>query len=164
MDAVFGRRRTKGARLEGEVRLAAPEDRQGFLALAEALYRELGEDRPPRGRLVQLFDDTVAPASPFKLLFAVVGDELCGMLSLAIVATTQGAGCFAYVDDVFVLEQYRRQGLGAKLMREALEYARKSGCVRVELSARRDNVAARRLYERLGFREVDGIRYLLMLS
>jgi ribosomal protein S18 acetylase RimI-like enzyme len=85
------------------------------------------------------------------------------MLSLAIVPTTQGAGCFGYLDDVFVLEQYRRQGIGAKLMREALNHARKCGCVRVELGTRRDNIHARRLYERLGFQEVDGVRYSLML-
>jgi ribosomal protein S18 acetylase RimI-like enzyme len=48
-------------------------------------------------------------------------------------------------------------------MREALNHARKSGCVRVELGTRRDNVHARRLYERLGFEEVDGVRYWLVL-
>jgi ribosomal protein S18 acetylase RimI-like enzyme len=100
---------------------------------------------------------------PFKLFFAVVADEPCGMLSLAIVPTTQGAGCFGYLDDVFVLQQRRGQGIGAELMREAVNHARKSGCVRVELGTRRDNVHARRLYERLGFEEVDGVRYWLVL-
>ena len=136
---------------------------QAFLVLAEALYDELGEERPPGHRLMELFDDAVAPDSPFKLFFAVEGGELCGMLSLAIVFTTQGAGRFGYLDDVFVLEQHRGQGIGAKLMREAVNHARKSGCVRVELGTRWDNVQARRLYERLGFREVDGVRYWLML-
>lgn len=160
---MFGRRLTRRAESRAEVRLAAAEDWQAFLVLADALYDELGEDRPPRSRLMKLFDDAVAPDSPFKLFFAVEGGELCGMLSLAIMPTTQGAGCFGYLDDVFVLEQHRGQGIGAKLMREALNHARKSGCVRVELGTRRDNINARRLYERLGFREVDGVRYSLML-
>jgi ribosomal protein S18 acetylase RimI-like enzyme len=160
---MFGRRLVRRAESQAEVRLAAAEDWQAFLVLIDALYEELGEERPPRRRLAELFDDAVAPASPFKLFFAVEGDELCGMLSLAIVPTTQGAGCFGYLDDVFVLEQHRSQGMGARLMREALNHARKSGCVRVELGARRDNVQARRLYERLGFREVDGVRYALIL-
>jgi ribosomal protein S18 acetylase RimI-like enzyme len=162
---MFGRQLARRARPQVEVRLAVPEDRQAFLVLAEALSREFGEDRPPRRRLTKLFDDALAPALPFKLFFAVVADadEPCGMLSLAIVPTTQGAGCFGYLDDVFVLEQYRGQGIGAELMREAVNHARKSGCVRVELGTRRDNVHARRLYERLGFEEVDGVRYWLML-
>jgi ribosomal protein S18 acetylase RimI-like enzyme len=160
---MFGRQLAKRVGPRVEVRLAVPEDRQAFLVLAEGLYREFGEDRAPRRRLAKLFDDAVALGSPFRLLFAVVDDEPCGMLSLAIVPTTQGAGCFAYLDDVFVLEQYRGQGIGTKLMREALNHARKSDCVRVELGTRRDNVHARRLYERLGFEEVDGVRYWLVL-
>jgi GNAT superfamily N-acetyltransferase len=160
---MFGRRRTERAGPQGEVRLAVPEDRQAFLVLAQALYQEFGEDRPPRRRLTKLFDDAVVPASPFKLFFALGGDELCGMLSLAITPTTQVAGHFGYVDDVFVLEQYRGQGIGTKLMREAVNYARESGCVRIELGTRRDNIRARQLYERLGFKEGDGVKYWLML-
>jgi ribosomal protein S18 acetylase RimI-like enzyme len=160
---MFGRRLVKRAESQAEVRLAAAEDRQAFLALADALYQELGEERPAGRRLMGLFDNAVAPESLFKLFFAVEGGELRGMLSLAIVPTTQEAGCFGYLDDVFVLEQHRRQGIGAKLMREALNHAHKSGCVRVELGTRRDNVQARRLYQRLGFQEVDGVRYSLML-
>ncbi len=160
---MFGRRLVKRAGPRVEVRPAVPEDRQAFFVLAQALYQEFGEERPPERRLAKLFDDAVAGDSPLRLLFAVVGDEVCGMLSLAIVPTTQGAGCFGYLDDVFVLEQYRGRGIGTKLMREALNHARKSGCVRVELGTRRDNVRARRLYERLGFDEVDGVRYSLML-
>jgi ribosomal protein S18 acetylase RimI-like enzyme len=160
---MFGRRLAKRAGPQVKVRPAVAEDWQAFLVLAEALYQELGEDRPPGRRLMKLFDDAVVPASPFKLLFAVAGDELCGMLSLAVVPTTQGAGCFGYLDDVFVLEQHRGQGIGTKLMREALNHARRSGCVRVELGTRRDNIRARRLYERSGFQELDGVRYWLML-
>jgi len=160
---MFGRRLVKRAEPRVEIRPAVAEDRQAFPVLVEALYQEFDEDRPPSGRLAELFDDAVAADSSFKLFFAVVGGELCGMLSLAIVPTTQGARCFGYLDDVFVLEQYRGQGIGAKLMREALNHARKSGCVRVELGTRRDNIHARRLYERLGFEEVDGVRYWLML-
>ena len=160
---MFGRRLVKWAGPQVEVRLAVAEDWEGFLVLAEALYQELDEDRPPSGRLAELFDDAVAGDSSFKLFFAVVGDELCGMVSLAIAPTTQGAGCFGYLDDVFVLEQRRGQGIGTKLMREALKDARRKGCVRVELGTRRDNIRARRLYERLGFQELDGVRYWLML-
>ncbi|UCH86295.1 MAG: GNAT family N-acetyltransferase [Dehalococcoidia bacterium] len=160
---MFGRRLVKRADSQAEVRLAVAEDWQGFLVLAGAMYQEFEEEGPPGQRLMELFDRALAPDSPFKLFFAVEGGELCGMLSLAIAPTTQEAGCFAYLDDLFVLEHYRGQGIGTKLMREALNHARRSGCIRVELGTRRDNIRARRLYERLGFREVDGVRYWLML-
>jgi ribosomal protein S18 acetylase RimI-like enzyme len=160
---MFGKRLAKQAGPQVKVRPAVAGDREAFFFLTEALYRELGEKRPAAVRLAKLFDDSLTPASPFRLFVAVVEDELCGMLSLAIVPTTQEAGRFAYLDDVFVLEQHRDQGVGAGLMREAVDHARRSGCVRVELGTRRDNTRARRLYERLGFEEVDGIRYWLVL-
>jgi ribosomal protein S18 acetylase RimI-like enzyme len=160
---MFGRRLARRVEPQVQVRPALAEDRQAFLVLVGALYQELDEDRPPERRLAKLFDGAVAGDSPFKLFFAVVEGELCGMLSLAIVPTTQGAGCFAYLDDVFVLEQHRGQGIGTELVWGALNHARRSGCIRVELGTRRDNVRARRLYERLGFQELDGVRYWLML-
>jgi ribosomal protein S18 acetylase RimI-like enzyme len=160
---MFGRRTKKRVGPQVEVRSAVREDWRAFVVLSQALYQEFGEERPSRRRLAKLFDGALASGSPFKLFFAVVGDEVCGMLSLAIAPTTQGAGCFGYVDDVFVLEQYRGQGIGTRLMQEAVNHARKSGCVRVELGTRRDNVRARRLYERAGFEEVDGVRYWLIL-
>lgn len=160
---MFGRRQTRAAGQRVDVRPAVAEDWQAFLVLAEALYQEFGEKRPSERRLARLFDDALAGDSSFKLFFAVAADELCGMVSLAIAPTTQGAGCFGYLDDVFVLEPYRGQGIGTRLMREALKHARESGCVRAELGTRRDNIRARRLYERLGFEEVDGVRYWLML-
>ena len=160
---MFGRRLVKRVGPQVQVRPAVAEDWQDFLVLVDGLYQEFDEDRPPSGRLARLFDGAVADDSSFKLLFAVAEDELCGLLSMAIVPTTQGATCFFYLDDVFVLEQYRGQGIGTELMREAVNHARSSDCVRMELGTRRDNIRARRLYERLGFGEVDGVRYSLML-
>ena len=50
-----------------------------------------------------------------------------------------------------VLEEYRGQGLGTRLLQSCISEARKSGITRVELEARVDNVHALKLYERLGF-------------
>ena len=46
---------------------------------------------------------------------------------------------------------YRRQGLARALMQHLLETARGQGAPRIMLEVRRDNEAARRLYESLGF-------------
>ena len=45
----------------------------------------------------------------------------------------------------------RHRGIGEKLMRAAIEAAWASGLARIELTVRTDNLAAQRLYERLGF-------------
>jgi RimJ/RimL family protein N-acetyltransferase len=50
-----------------------------------------------------------------------------------------------------LLPQFRRQGLGAKLILRTLDTARAFGLTRVELGVREDNATAIALYERVGF-------------
>lgn len=62
-----------------------------------------------------------------------------------------------YVANVAVLPEYRRQGIGARLVRAAVDGARVRGCDFLSLEVRVGNEAAIRLYEKLGFR-VQGRR------
>lgn len=48
----------------------------------------------------------------------------------------------------------RRQGIATQLVRYALAFGRDRGAVRADLEVRVSNAAARRLYERLGFRQI----------
>ena len=50
-----------------------------------------------------------------------------------------------------IIEAYRGQGLGRRLMLAALKQARASGFIRIELSVHADNARAIALYERVGF-------------
>ena len=57
-----------------------------------------------------------------------------------------------YVTNVAVLPQYRRRGIGERLLREAIRGAKERGCDFLSLEVRVGNAAAIRLYERLGLR------------
>ena len=57
-----------------------------------------------------------------------------------------------YVTNVAVLPEYRRQGIGERLVREAARGAEMRGCDFLSLEVRVGNDAAIRLYEKLGFR------------
>ncbi len=50
-----------------------------------------------------------------------------------------------------LLPQFRRQGIGTRLMAEALQAAREAGFSRVELNVYRSNTNAVRLYQKAGF-------------
>lgn len=56
-----------------------------------------------------------------------------------------------------VLHQYRRAGLGGRLLASALAAARQGPFRRIELEVFADNTAARSLYRRFGFRE-EGVK------
>jgi ribosomal protein S18 acetylase RimI-like enzyme len=50
-----------------------------------------------------------------------------------------------------VLPEFRRQGLGGRLIRRTLDAARKFGLRRVELTVRESNTVAIELYRKIGF-------------
>lgn len=68
-----------------------------------------------------------------------------------------GAG---YIDFLGVADEHRRRGLGAQLVRAAVEVLQRRGAAPVHLTVREDNRAARDLYVSLGFREERVIRPL----
>jgi ribosomal protein S18 acetylase RimI-like enzyme len=55
------------------------------------------------------------------------------------------------IQNVAVLPEYRRRGLGMALVQGALQGFQRAGVKRVTLEATTDNVTAVNLYQRLGF-------------
>ncbi|MCK1638809.1 GNAT family N-acetyltransferase [Bradyrhizobium sp. 157] len=58
---------------------------------------------------------------------------------------------------IALLPEFRRQGIGGRLMRQTLDAARDFGLRRVELTVRESNTAAIRLYKKFGF-EIEGLQ------
>lgn len=59
------------------------------------------------------------------------------------------------LNDLYVEERYRQQGVGEKLIRAAIAFARKEGATYVQLETAVDNHKAQRLYENLGFEKQE---------
>jgi ribosomal protein S18 acetylase RimI-like enzyme len=50
------------------------------------------------------------------------------------------------------MEMFQGQGIGSWMLREAEMLAQRRGCLYATIAAAKDNTAARRLYERQGYR------------
>ena len=61
-----------------------------------------------------------------------------------------------YLAELYVAPQRRGRGLGRALMEAAIELARREGADRMDLGTSEDDVAARALYESLGFINREG--------
>jgi GNAT superfamily N-acetyltransferase len=95
-------------------------------------------------------DEQIEKGSTY--LVAWDDDRPVGHAHIAWVGTHLGV---PEIQDVFVLPERRRQGIGAQLLDAAEQEARARGCESISLSASQDgNVAARTLYAKLGY--VDG--------
>ena len=62
-----------------------------------------------------------------------------------------------HITNIAVAEEYRRQGLGRAVTRALMQYASNLGVQYMTLEVRRSNMAARHLYESLGFVQL-GVR------
>jgi GNAT superfamily N-acetyltransferase len=58
-------------------------------------------------------------------------------------------------ESMFVLPEYRSQGIGSKLFEEFFKWAKEKGATRVSLTASFANVKAIKFYKKLGFKEYD---------
>lgn len=66
------------------------------------------------------------------------------------------------LNDLFVAANARQRGVGAALMREAVNYARAVGAAGMSLATAHTNAAAQRLYESLGWQRDDEFREYLI--
>ncbi len=60
-----------------------------------------------------------------------------------------------YLEDVFVLPDFRRRGIGKALLRHCVQLARERGCGRMEWTCLDWNVGAQAVYEKMGARRMD---------
>ena len=61
-----------------------------------------------------------------------------------------------YLEELYVVPDRRGQGLGRALMEAAIDHARRKGATHMDLGTGEEDVAARALYEGLGFSNREG--------
>jgi len=92
-------------------------------------------------------------ADPNQLLIVVISnDEPVGTLQLTVIPGLARRGALrGQVEAVRIRADHRGSGLGADLMRWAIDESRRRGCALVQLTSDVSRADAHRFYERLGF-------------
>lgn len=86
--------------------------------------------------------------------------HVAGYIALCRGFSIEFGGFDAFVDEFFLLETYRRQGLGSAVLQAIKKEARKRDIRALHLEVARNNEPAKKLYRKLGFRARD--KYVLM--
>ncbi len=66
-----------------------------------------------------------------------------------------------FLEDIFVLEKYRRQGMGKKMFGFLKETAKREGCGRIEFTVLKWNKSAQEFYEKNKARRLEWYLYRL---
>jgi GNAT superfamily N-acetyltransferase len=78
---------------------------------------------------------------------------------LAYTWTLEHGGRVAWLDELFVVEHRRGEGVGGAMLTRAIEVAMGSGCRAVDLEVDLDHERSEHLYERHGFRRLQRRRW-----
>lgn len=138
--------------------LSKPKHQQDVLTLhlaaqAEGLPRHAASDEPSacearqKARLItdlQARDNT-------RIWLAYDGETPVGMAHCHTQYSTWWCADELYIQDLFVVEDRRGEGIGKDLVDEGIRYARAEGFCRVSLTTTANNLGAGRLYSRMGF-------------
>lgn len=119
--------------------------------------------------LKSVFPDSADHNEPSKVIAAKLKVD-----DLIWVAETEGEiiGCCiggydgvrGWLYEVSVLNQYRRRGVGAKLVEEVVSQLKALGCVKVNLQVRADNAEVVNFYKTLGFNTEERLSMGVLLD
>lgn len=86
-----------------------------------------------------------------RLWFVEVEGQNVGYLALSFGFNFEHGGRVAYIDEFYILKEYRSRGLGRRAMNYAEEQAVGEGCQTVHLEVERKNKSAERLFMKRGY-------------
>jgi ribosomal protein S18 acetylase RimI-like enzyme len=135
------------------VRPAEAADAEAVGRLLHDFNTEFDEPTPDPPALAERIRELL-PTGETKVLLAGEGPDGVAVLRFRPALWTRALEC--YLAELYVVPELRGRGLGRALMEAAMELARAEGADRMELGTSDDDVAARGLYESLGFVNTEG--------
>ncbi|MET0645664.1 MAG: GNAT family N-acetyltransferase [Pyrinomonadaceae bacterium] len=144
--------------MEPSFRVAEPSDADALIGMMRGLYehdRTAFDESPHRAALAQLFANDA-----YGLAYLMLsGAEVAGYFVITFGFSLEFRGRDAFIDELFVKDEFRGRGAGAAAIRFAEGLCRERGVRALHLEVERSNTGAQSVYRRAGFRDHD--RYLL---
>jgi ribosomal protein S18 acetylase RimI-like enzyme len=138
---------------DSQVRIASIADARVVGQLLHDFNSEFDEPTPgPRAladRIRQLLE-----GGDTAVVLAGTGPDGLAVLRFRPAIWADASEC--YLAELYVVPELRGRGLGRALMEAAIEVARNRGAAWMDLGTSEDDVAARALYESLGFSNREG--------
>ncbi|HZC13279.1 MAG TPA: GNAT family N-acetyltransferase [Thermoleophilaceae bacterium] len=135
------------------VRRATPSDAEAIGRLLHDFNTEFDEPVPGPRAIAERIAELIESGETVVLL---AGSGPHGLAVLRFRPSLYSRALECYLAELYVVPAERGHGLGRALMEEAIEVARREGANYMDLGTSEDDVAARALYESLGFNNREG--------
>ena len=139
---------------------ARPEHADLFIEMMQALERADPGDTPfDEQRRREIFDKFVQDSAYGCAWLITEGERPVGYVVLTVSFSFEYRGCDAFIDELYIAEEYRGKGIGRRAMQFVEAVAHQRGVNAMHLEVSPANAAALELYRRSGY--VDHGRYLM---
>lgn len=116
-----------------------------FLLLNELYNNEINKQI-----FTKKYNDFLSDNNSYGILL-IKDDKVVGVLIGRIINRLVKNKNILFIDDLIVDNNYRGNGIGNSLLKEAITYAKDNDCETVELTSYLSNTSSHRLYEKVGF-------------
>jgi ribosomal protein S18 acetylase RimI-like enzyme len=138
----------------GEIRRATGADAAAIGRLLYDFNTEFGDPTPPPEENAARIAELIAGGDTEVLLAGPARPYGLAVLRFRPALWSRSDEC--YLAELYIVPDRRRQGLGRALMESAMRLARERGATYMDLGTAETDVAARALYESLGFSNREG--------
>jgi GNAT superfamily N-acetyltransferase len=132
------------------IRPAIPADAETIFRLIKGLADFENLTPPDEAAGQRLINDAFGERSRFDIFLAEVAGQTAGYIFIFETYSTFSAYPKLYLEDLFVLPEYRDQQVGYALFRYCVAEAERRGCIRMEWAVLDWNEHAQNFYRRLG--------------
>ncbi len=133
------------------IRKFVPEDREDYIRFSTEFYNSSAVDKPvSREHFEQGFDEMMRSDVYVQGYMLVFDGNNVGYCVTMKTYSVEAGGITIWIDELFVLEEYRSKGLG----RELFKYIEENGdkkLRRIRLEVELENGRAISLYKKMGF-------------
>jgi GNAT superfamily N-acetyltransferase len=130
---------------------ARTQDLQQMVELLGVLFAQESEFSPDADKQERALRAILEDPKVGHIFVARERKTVVAMASLLFTISTAEGGKAALFEDLVVRDEYRKQGIGAKLLEYVIGQARTEGVLRITLLTDMQNERAQVLYRRLGF-------------
>ena len=130
---------------------ASVKDLPQLVELLGELFEQEAEFTPDAAKQETALKMILADPRLGKLFVARDGRQVVAMASLLYTVSTAEGGKAALFEDLVVHPDFRKQGIGARLLEYVITQARAEGLLRLTLLTDMQNESAQVLYRKLGF-------------
>ncbi len=137
------------------IRKITPSDKELYLKLTDEFYKSDAVMHRIDSENFELTWQELMRSGDYTECFIIEKDrETAGYMLLAYTFSQEAGGKTAWIEEIFILPQFRSKGLG----KEAFAFIKNNiepQCARLRLEVEDDNVKAKKLYASLGFEMLE---------